>query len=71
MMTELMFIVSESPEGGFTAQAVGVSIFTEGDTMEHLKEMISDAVKCHFEGSDLPKLIRLHFTKEEVFPLVA
>ncbi len=70
-MTELIFIVNEAPEGGFTAQAVGHGIFTEADTMEELKEMVSDAVKCHFEADALPKMIRLHFTKEEVFALVA
>lgn len=70
-MTELLFIVSEAVEGGFTAQAVGHSIFTEADTMEDLKEMVSDAVKCHFEVDKLPKIIRLHYTKEEVFALVA
>lgn len=70
-MTELLFIVSEAPEGGFSAQAVGHSIFTEADTMEELKTMVSDAVKCHFDADELPKIIRLHFTKEEVFALVA
>ena len=70
-MTELLFIVSEAAEGGYTAQAVGHSIFTEADTMEELKEMVSDAVKCHFEADELPKVIRLHYTKEEVFALVA
>lgn len=70
-MTELIFIVTEAPEGGFTAQAVGQSVFTEADTMDELKAMVSDAVKCHFETDELPKMIRLHFTKEEVFALVA
>lgn len=70
-MTELLFIVSEAPEGGFSARAVGHSIFTEADTMEELKVMVSDAVKCHFEADELTKIIRLHFTKEEVFALVA
>ena len=70
-MTELIFIVTEAPEGGVIAQAVGYSIFTEADTMEELKDMVSDAVKCHFESDELPKMIRLHFTKEEVFALVA
>ncbi len=70
-MTELLFIVSEAAEGGYTAQAVGQSIYTEADTMDELKAMLSDAVKCHFEVDELPKMIRLHFTREEVFALVA
>lgn len=70
-MTELLFIVEEAPEGGFTARAAEHSIFTEADSLNRLKEMISDAVKCHFEKAQLPKLIRMHFVKDEVFPLVS
>ena len=70
-MTELLFIIEEASEGGFTARALDHAIFTEADTMEELREMVKDAVKCHFEPDQLPKMIRLHFTKEEVFSLVA
>ncbi len=70
-MTEILFIVEDAPEGGFTARASEHSIFTEADTMPLLKEMITDAVKCHFEKAELPKLIRLHYVKDELIPLVA
>ena len=49
-MNELIFLVEEAPEGGFTAKALGESIYTEADTMDELKKMIRDAVNCHFEG---------------------
>jgi hypothetical protein len=65
-MCEIIFIVEESPEGGYTAKAVGSAIFTEADTFDELKEMIRDAVLCHFEYDELPKLARLHFIKEEI-----
>ncbi|MCD4734777.1 MAG: type II toxin-antitoxin system HicB family antitoxin [Bacteroidales bacterium] len=65
-MTEIIFIVEESPEGGFEAKALGHSIFTEGETFEELKQNIREAVHCHFE-TDPPKVIRLHYIKEEVF----
>jgi hypothetical protein len=48
-MTEIIFIVEESPEGGYEARALGHSIFTEGETVEELKENIKEAVHCHFE----------------------
>ena len=70
-MTELLFIVEDAPEGGFTARSVEHSIFTEADNFTQLKEMISDAVKCHFEKEQLPKLIRMHYVKDELFTLVA
>ena len=65
-MTEIIFIVEESLEGGFEARALGHSIFTEGESTEELKENIKEAVRCHFE-EDFPKIIRLHYIKEEVF----
>ena len=65
-MTELIFLVEEAPEGGFTARALGESIFTEADTVPELHEMIRDAVACHFDQGQAPKLLRLHFVREEV-----
>ncbi len=51
----------------FTARSLGVSIFTEGDNIDELKKNIRDAVKCHFgKAEDAPRIIRLHFLKEEV-----
>ncbi|NTU42441.1 MAG: 2-oxoisovalerate dehydrogenase [Nitrospirales bacterium] len=67
-MKELIFMVEEDPDGGYNAQALGFSIFTQGESLEELKENIKDALKCHFEAqADIPKVIRLHFVKEEVF----
>jgi hypothetical protein len=65
-MNELIFIINESPEGGFEAKALDHPIFTEADTVEQLKSMIKDSVRCHFDSSDIPKIIRLHFVKEEI-----
>jgi hypothetical protein len=57
-MTELVFQVEEDPEGGYTARAVGASIFTEADTMDELRKNIRDAIQCHFEKSEeRPKAI--------------
>jgi predicted RNase H-like HicB family nuclease len=65
MRDEIIFQVEEAPEGGYTAKAIGFSIFTEADTIEELKKMVKEAVLCHFEEGERPKLIRLHFVKEE------
>ena len=45
--SEIIFSVEESPEGGYEAQALGHDIFTQGETMEELREMVRDAVRCH------------------------
>jgi len=65
-MNEIIFLVEEALEGGYTAKALGESIFTEGDTMEEIKVNIKEAVECHFDEGNKPKLIRLHLIKEEV-----
>ncbi|HHY99052.1 MAG TPA: 2-oxoisovalerate dehydrogenase [Firmicutes bacterium] len=63
---EVFFLVEESAEGGYEARALGYSIFTAGDTLEDLREAVRDAVRCHFDEKNLPRIIRLHFVKEEV-----
>jgi len=68
-MDEIIFVVEEAPEGGFTAHALGASIFTEADTAEELHTMIRDAVRCHFEPGLQPRIIRLHFVREDVIAL--
>ena len=48
-MSEIIFIVENSDEGGYTAKSLGYSIYTEGETLDELKENIKDAIKCHFD----------------------
>lgn len=66
MQNEIIFLVSDSPEGGFEARALGHPVFTEADTMDELRAMIRDAVACHFEESERPGIIRLHYVRDEV-----
>lgn len=68
-MSEIVFLVEEAPEGGFTARSLGYSIYTEADTWEQLKKEIQDAVNCHFESKIRPGIIRLHYLREEVFAI--
>ncbi len=65
-MTEIVFVVEIAPEGGYTARALGVSIFTEADTEAELRVAVQDAVHCHFDEGILPKVIRLHFIRDEL-----
>ena len=63
-MNEVIFVVEEAPEGGYTARALGASIFTEADTLSALPRQIQDAVYCHFdEGYDARTLILYHRCK--------
>lgn len=56
----------ESSEGGYEARSLTHSIYTEADTLEELCSMVKEAVACHFAEADRPKMIRLHFIKEEM-----
>jgi hypothetical protein len=66
--TEIIFSVEESPEGGYEARALGYSIYTQADTLVELRAMVRDAVSCHFDEEDRPRVIRLHLVKDEVIP---
>ena len=65
-MKEIIFVVEESEEGGLIAKALGVSIFTEAESLEELRTLVKEAVKCHFDD-DIQRVVRLHIVKEEVF----
>ena len=65
-MNEVIFVVEDAPEGGFIARALGVSVFTEADTVAELHERVRDAVRCHFDEGQMPKVIRLHFVRDEL-----
>lgn len=65
-MTELIFLVEEAPEGGYVARALGASIVTEADDLPGLRVALRDAVRCHFDPPDAPKLLRLHLVRDEV-----
>ena len=68
-MKEISFQVEEDDvDGGWVAFAIGVGITTQADTLDDLKAMIRDALRCHFDDEkEIPPVIRLHFVRDEVF----
>ena len=65
-MNEIIFLVEEAPEGGYTARALGESIFTEADSLDELHANVRDAVLCHLNEGKAPKVIRLHHVREDI-----
>jgi len=64
---EIIFPVEEAPEGGYSARALGVPIFTEADDLDALQTEVRDAVLCHFaDDTDRPRVIRLHLVRDRV-----
>ena len=65
-MSEIVFVVEDAPEGGYSARALGESIFTQAESLEELRENVRDSVRCHFDEGNRPLMIRLHFVRDEV-----
>ena len=65
-MNEIIFVVEEAPEGGLSARSLGESIFTQAESVEELHSRVRDAVRCHFEEGQAPRMIRLHFVRDEL-----
>jgi len=69
-MNEIIFEVREDEaEGGFVARALGQSIVTQADTWEELRTNVRDAVRCHFEEGQAPRVIRLHRVFDELLAM--
>jgi predicted RNase H-like HicB family nuclease len=70
-MSEIIFEVREDElDGGYYAVALGHAITTQGESLEELREMVREAVQCHFgdgEAGEKPKIVRLHYVRDEVF----
>lgn len=67
-MSEIIFLVEEADDGGYTARALGEAIFTEADDLDELRRNVREAVDCHFDEGRKPPMIRLHFVRDEVIP---
>jgi hypothetical protein len=54
-MSEIIFVVEETPEGGYTARALGPSIYCEADSLAELheiRELVDEARPDHPRRSD-------------------
>jgi len=72
-VSEIIFEVREDEiDGGYVATALGHAIATQGDNLDELREMVRDAVQCHFGDGvlgEMPRVIRLHFVRDELLAM--
>jgi len=69
---ELIFEVRDADEGGYLARALGHAIFTEAETWDELRTNVLEATSLHFEDAPVqPRLVQLHYVKDELIPLEA
>ena len=65
--TEIIFdVTKDDADGGYSASALGYGIHTQGDDWADLKAMVRDAVLCYFDEEDTPRVIRLHFVRDDL-----
>ena len=57
-MKELVFEVMQEADGGFTAEALGESIFTQADSWDELRANVLEAVQAFYFDSTAPASIR-------------
>lgn len=60
-MNEIIFLIEEAVEGGYSARALDHSIFTDGKSIEDIKANIKDSIFCHFEENELPKVVQIQY----------
>jgi hypothetical protein len=65
-MDELVFEVTQEADGGFVAEALGESIFTEADSWDELRRNVREAVKAFYFDRPVPARLRLHLVRDEV-----
>ena len=69
--SEIIFEVTEDEvDGGYSASALGYGIHTQAPTIAELRSNVREAVECYFDETMIrPRLIRLHFVRDEVLAL--
>ncbi len=65
-MNELVFEITQEPDGGFVAEALGESIVTQADTWEELRANVREAVRAFYFDRPAPTRVRLHLVRDEV-----
>jgi hypothetical protein len=73
VVSEIIFEVhADESDGGYVATALGHAIATQGENLDELRDMVREAVQCHFgdgRAGEMPRIIRLHFVHDEVLSL--
>jgi hypothetical protein len=68
---ELIFEVRDAEGGGYWARALGESIFTQAETWDELRQHVLEGVKLHFEPNEIPRMVQLHYIRDEMIVVAA
>ncbi len=66
-MKEIIFEITQEPDGGFVAECLTESIITQADNWDELRKNVKEAVAAfYFDRPERPSSIRLHFVRDEI-----
>ena len=66
-MDEIVFEITQEADGGYVAECLSESIFTEANDWETLRQNVKEAVAAfYFDRPQRPARIRLHLVRDEV-----
>ena len=65
-MNELVFEVTQEADGGFVAECLSESIFTQAGSWDELRLNVREAVDAFFYDDPRARTIRLHLVRDEV-----
>lgn len=65
-LNELVFEVTQDSDGGFVAECLGESIYSQADTWDELRRNVREAADAYFFDGQKPSVIRLHLVRDEV-----
>jgi len=66
---EIIFEVTQEPDGGYCAECLTESIFTQGDTWDDLRANVKEAVQAFYFDRPKPSGVRLHLIRDEMLVL--
>ncbi|MDD3605420.1 MAG: 2-phospho-L-lactate guanylyltransferase [Kiritimatiellae bacterium] len=69
-MSEIVFEVTQEADGGFVAECLNESIFTQADTWDELRRNVQDAISAFYFDRPHPSVVRLHLVRDEVLAAV-
>ena len=69
-MNELVFEVTQEADGGFVAECLGESIFTQADSWNELRKNVQEAINAFYFDRPRPAIVRLHLVRDEVLAAV-
>jgi predicted RNase H-like HicB family nuclease len=68
-VNEIVFEVTQDADGGFSAECLTESIFTQGDSWGELRAHVKEAVEAFYFDRPRPATVRLHLVRDEMLAL--